>query len=45
MKALKAYNTEALKRFHKRKIHKTDVMEEPQVDPTEHSGPDSGLSS
>ena len=26
MKALKAYNTEALCRFHKRKVHSTDVL-------------------
>ena len=44
MKALKAYNTDALNRFHKREIHNTDVVEEPQVDPPEPSEPDSGLS-
>ena len=44
MKALKAYNTEALTRFHKRKVHDTDVVEEPQDDPSEPSVPDSGLS-
>ena len=32
MKALKAYYTEALNRFHKRKVHKTEVVEEPQAD-------------
>ena len=35
MKALKAYNTEALNRFHKRKVHNTDVVEIPQDDPPE----------
>ena len=44
MKALKAYNTEALNRFHKRKVHNTDVVKQPQVDPPEPSEPDSGLS-
>ena len=43
MKALKAYNTEALNRFHQRKVHNTDVVKEPQVDPPEPSVPDSGL--
>ena len=44
MKALKAYNTEAINRFHQRKVHSTDVMEEPQEDPPGPSEPDSGLS-
>ena len=44
VKALKAYNTETLNRFHKRKVHNTDVMEIPQDDPPEPSEPDSGLS-
>ena len=44
MKALKAYNTETLNRFHKRKVHSTDVVEELQDDPPEPSVPDSGLS-
>ena len=45
MKALKAYNTEAINRFHKRKVHNnTDVVEEPEVDPPEPSEPESGLS-
>ena len=44
MKALKAYNTEALNRFHKRKVHNTDVVEVPQDDPPEPSVPDPGLS-
>ena len=44
MKALKAYNTETLSRFHKRKVHKPDVVEIPQNDPPDPSVPDSGLS-
>ena len=40
MKALKNYNTEALNRFHKRKVHNTDVVEQPQHDPPESSMPD-----
>ena len=44
MKSLKAYNTEALDRFHKRKVHNTYAVEEPQDDPPEPSMPDSGLS-
>ena len=43
-KALKVYYTEALNRFHKRKVHNTDVVEIPQGDPPELSVPDSGLS-
>ena len=31
--ALKAYNTEAIRRFHKRKVHNTEIVEEPQDDP------------
>ena len=41
MKALKVYNTEVLNRFHKRKVHNTNVVEEPQDDPPEPSEPDS----
>ena len=33
LKALKAYNTEAISRFHKRKVHNTEIVEEPQTDP------------
>ena len=44
MKALNTYNTKAINRFDKRKVHKTDVVEEPQVNPPEPSEPDSGLS-
>ena len=43
MKALKAYNTEAFNRFHKRKVHNTDAVEIPQDDPPEPSVPHPGL--
>ena len=33
MKALKACNTEAIKRFHQRKVHNTEIVETPQNDP------------
>ena len=33
LKALKSYNTEAISRFHKRKVHNTEIVEEPQIDP------------
>ena len=36
MKALKAYNTEAITRLHQRKVHNTEIVETPQDDP---SGP------
>ena len=42
-KVLKAYNTEELTKFHKRKVPNTDVVEESQVDPCGPSEPDSGL--
>ena len=44
MKALKAYNTESINRFHQRKVHNTEVVEIPPDDPPEPSAPDSGLS-
>ena len=44
MKALKAYITQAIHRFHQRKVHNTEVVEIPQEDPPEPSVPDSGLS-
>ena len=44
MKALKAYNTEAINRFHQRKVHNTEVVEIPQEDPPEHSIPNNGPS-
>ena len=45
MKALKAYNTEAITRFHQRKVHNTEIVETPQDDPPgppvpEHDLPD-----
>ena len=42
MRALKAYNTEAINRFHERKLHNTEVVEIPQDDPPQHSVPDTG---
>ena len=33
LQALKAYNTEAISRFHKRKVHNTEIVEEHQDDP------------
>ena len=33
MKALKAYNTEAINRYHQRKVHNTEIVETPQIDP------------
>ena len=33
MKASKAYNTEAITRFHQRKVHNTEIAETPQDDP------------
>ena len=33
MKALKAYNTEVITRFHQRKVHNTEIVETPQHDP------------
>ena len=33
MKALKAYNTKAINRFHQRKVHNTEIVETPQNDP------------
>ena len=32
MKALKAYNTEPISRFHQRKVHNTEIVESPQND-------------
>ena len=34
MKALKAYITEAINRFHQRKVHNTEIVETPQDDPS-----------
>ena len=44
MKALKAYNTEDINRFHERSLHNTEVVEIPQDDPPQHSVPDTGPS-
>ena len=33
MKALKAYTTEAINRFHQRKVHNTEIRETPQDEP------------
>ena len=43
-KALKAYNTEAINRFHQRKVHNTEVMGIPQDDPPEPPVPDNSPS-
>ena len=40
MKALKAYNTEAINRFHQKKAHSTEIVETPQNDPPEPPVPD-----
>ena len=40
MKALKAYNTEAINRFHQRKVHNTKIVETPQNDPPEPPVPE-----
>ena len=45
MKALKAYNTEAINKFHQRKDHNTEIVETPQDEPPrppvpEHDLPD-----
>ena len=39
MKALKAYNAEAINRFHQRKVHNTEIVESPQIDLPEPSVP------
>ena len=44
MKAMKVYNTEAINRFHQRKVHNTEVVEIPQDDPPEPHVPDNGPS-
>ena len=40
MKAMKAYNTEAINRFHQRKVHNTEIGESPQNDLPEPSVPE-----
>ena len=44
MKALKAYNTEGINKFHERKVHNTEVVEIPQDDPHGPPVPDNGPS-
>ena len=43
MKALKAYNTEAINRFHQSKVHNTEIEEEPQDDPLGPPVPENDL--
>ena len=43
MKALKAYNTEAITRFHQRKVHNTEIVETPQDDPPGPPVPENDL--
>ena len=43
MKALKAYNTEAITRFHQRKVHNTEIVEPPQDDPPGPPVPENDL--
>ena len=44
MKALKAYNTEAITRFQQRKVHNTEIVETPQDDPPAPPVPENDLS-
>ena len=43
MKALKAYNTEAINRFHQSKVHNTEIVETPQDDPPVPPVPENDL--
>ena len=43
MKALKAYNTEAINRFHQRKVHNTEIVETPRDDPLGPPVPENDL--
>ena len=43
MKALKAYNTEAINRFHQRKVHSTEIVKTPQDEPPGHPVPENDL--
>ena len=43
MRALKAYNTEAIRRFHQRKVHNTEIVESPQNDLPGPPVPENGL--
>ena len=42
-KALKAYNTEAISRFHQRKVHNTEIVETPQDEPPGPPVPENDL--
>ena len=43
LKALKAYNTEAINRFHQRKVHNTEILETHQDEPPGPPVPDNHL--
>ena len=43
MKALKAYNTEAISRFHQRKVHNTEIVETPHDEPPGPPVPENDL--
>ena len=43
MKAQKAYNTEAITRFHQRKVHNTEIVDTPQDEPPGPPGPENDL--
>ena len=43
MKPLQAYNTEAITRFHQRKVHNTEIVETPQDDPPGPPVPENDL--
>ena len=43
MKALKAYNTEAIYRFHQRKVHNTEIVDTPQDEPPGSPVPEKDL--
>ena len=43
LKTLKAYNTEAMNRFHQRKVHNTEIVELPQTDPPGPPAPENDL--
>ena len=43
MKALKAYNTEAINRFHQRKVHNTEIVETAQDEPPGPPVPENDL--
>ena len=43
LKALKAYNTEAISRFHQRKVHNTEIVEPTQNDPPGPPVPENDL--